>query len=209
LNDIVQTVAVAAGLGWASGMRLYAVLFFVGLLGKLGYIALPEHLAVLTHPWVLAASGFMFAVEFFADKIPALDSLWDAVHTFIRIPAGAMLAAAAVGDVSTPVMVAAGILGGTLASGSHFTKAGSRAVINTSPEPFSNWAASFGEDALVAGGVWSAFHYPIAFLIALALFIAAALWLLPKIWRRARGVVRFFSHTASSSAGRANPNSSV
>jgi Domain of unknown function (DUF4126) len=209
VDNIVQTVAVAAGLGWASGMRLYAVLFFVGLLGKFGYIALPEHLSVLTHPWVLGASGFMFAVEFLADKIPAVDSVWDALHTFIRIPAGAILAAAALGDVSTPLMLAAGILGGTLASGSHFTKAGSRAVINTSPEPFSNWAASFSEDALTAGGLWTAFQYPIVFLIALVLFIAIALWLLPKIWRRARGVIRFFSRAASSCVRGPKPDSSI
>ena len=106
---------------------------------------------MLAHPLVLAASGFMCFVEFFADKIPGVDSLWDVVHTFIRIPAGAALAASVFGDSSSATMLAAAILGGTLAAGSHFAKAGSRAVINTSPEPFSNWAASFGEDLAVGG----------------------------------------------------------
>ena len=144
-----QLVALAAALGWASGIRLYAVLFIVGGLGYLGVVDLPGGLAVLAHPWVLAASGFMFCVEFFADKIPGVDSLWDIVHTFIRIPAGAALAASVFGDSSAAATLAAAILGGSLAAGSHFAKAGSRAVINTSPEPFSNWAASFGEDLAV------------------------------------------------------------
>jgi Domain of unknown function (DUF4126) len=189
-QDILHTVATSAGLGWASGMRLYAVLFFVGLLGKFGHLALPPHLETLTHPLVLMASGFMFATEFLADKIPAFDSLWDAIHTFIRIPAGAVLAAATVGDMSTPLIVSAGILGGALAAGAHVTKAGSRAIINTSPEPFTNWAASFGEDALVALGVWSAFHHPLLFLAGLALFIVVALWLLPRIWRGVCAIFR-------------------
>lgn len=129
---IVESVAIAAGLSWASGLRLYAVLFLAGLLSKLGYITLPPGLAVLTHPFVMTASGVMFSIEFLADKIPGLDSLWDAVHTFIRIPAGALLAAAALGEHDPAIVIAAGLLGGTLASGSHFTKAGSRALINTS-----------------------------------------------------------------------------
>jgi hypothetical protein len=195
VENIVQTVAVAAGLSWASGFRLYAVLFFAGLLSTFGYIALPQHLELLTHPWVLGASGFMFVLEFFADKIPALDSVWDSIHTFIRIPAGAVLAAASVGQLDPAWIAIAAIVGGTLAGGSHFTKAGSRAIINTSPEPFSNWTASFSEDALVAGGLWTAFHWPVVFLIGLLLFILLTLWLLPKIWRGVKRVVRRFSPT--------------
>jgi hypothetical protein len=173
----------AAGLAWASGIRLYAVLFFAGLLSRLGYLDLPENLHVLTHWAVLSASGFMFIVEFFADKIPALDSLWDALNTFVRIPAGALLAAMALGNHDPAWMLAGAVMGGTLAAGSHFTKAGSRALINTSPEPFTNVAASATEDVLVAGGLWSAFYHPLIFLVFLTLFVLGSLWLLPKLWR--------------------------
>ncbi len=181
--DTWQLVALAAALGWASGIRLYAVLFIVGGLGYLGVVELPGGLAVLAHPWVLAASGFMFCVEFFADKIPGVDTLWDTVHTFIRIPAGAALAASVFGDSTAAATLAAAILGGSLAAGSHFAKAGSRAVINTSPEPFSNWAASFGEDLAVGTVLWLAFMHPIAALAVLAALIAFMIWLIPKIWR--------------------------
>ena len=190
LGDIVSTIAMAAGLSWASGIRLYAVLFTVGVLGKMGFIALPEHLQLLAANGVLAASGIMLAVEFFADKIPAIDSLWDFIHTFIRIPAGALLAAGTVAHISPEWAFIAAILGGTLTSGSHFTKAGSRALINTSPEPFSNWAASFGEDFMVAGGLWAALFAPVLFLVGLVLFVLLMLWIFPKIWRGVRLVLR-------------------
>ena len=180
----------AAGLSWASGLRLYAVLFIVGVLGKMGFIALPEHLQILSHNGVLVASGLMLAMEFFADKIPVIDSLWDSIHTLIRIPAGALLAAGAVADIGPEWAFVAALLGGTLASGSHFTKAGSRALINTSPEPFSNWAASFGEDFMVAGGLWAALFAPVLFLVGLALFLLLMIWILPKIWRGVRLVLR-------------------
>ena len=123
--DTWQLIALAAALGWASGIRLYAVLFIVGGLGYLGVVELPGGLVALAHPWVLAASGFMFGVEFFADKIPGVDTVWDVVHTFIRIPAGAALAASVFGDSSAAATLAAAILGGSLAAGSHFAKAGS------------------------------------------------------------------------------------
>src|SRR6476661_5720530 len=160
--DTWQLVAFAAALGFASGLRLYAVLFVVGAAGFLGWVDLPSGLATLAHPLVLAASGFLCFVEFFADKIPGVDTLWDAVHTLIRIPAGAALAAGVFGDSSSAMMLAAAILGGTLAAGSHFTKAGSRAVINTSPEPFSNWAASLTEDVAVGGLLWLGVAHPLA-----------------------------------------------
>jgi hypothetical protein len=188
--DMPEHVALAAGLAWASGVRLYAVLFFAGLLASLGYVDLPEHLRLLTHPAVLAASGFMFCVEFFADKIPGFDSVWDAVHTFLRIPAGALLAALALAHQDPALVLAAAILGGTLASLTHLTKAGSRALINISPEPFSNWAASLGEEALVFSGLWAALKYPLAFLAGLALFVLIALWLLPQLWRGLRSLWR-------------------
>lgn len=181
--DLVSSIAMGAGMAWASGIRLYAVLFIAGLMGKLGYIALPDGLQLLTHPLVMGAAGLMFAVEFFADKIPALDSVWDAVHTFIRIPAGALLAAMSLGGHDPAWMLAAAILGGSLAAGTHFTKAGGRAVINTSPEPFSNVATSLGEDALVAGGLLTAFLHPVVFLVLLALFVLGMAWALPKLWR--------------------------
>ena len=188
--DTWQLVALAASLGIASGLRLYAVLFIVGAAGYLGWVGLPSGLATLAHPLVLAASGFMCFVEFFADKIPGVDSLWDVVHTLIRIPAGAALAAGVFGDSSSAMMLTAAILGGTLAAGSHFTKAGSRAVINTSPEPFSNWTASLTEDVAVGGLLWLAIAYPLLAGIVVLLIVALIVWLLPKAWRAAR---RFFA----------------
>jgi len=188
--DTLQLVALAAALGWASGIRLYAVLFIVGGLGYLHWVDLPGGLAALAHPWVLAASGFMFCVEFFADKVPGVDMLWDTIHTFIRIPAGAALAASVFGDSSAAASVAAAILGGSLAAGSHLAKAGGRAVINTSPEPFSNWAASFGEELAVGTVLWLAFAHPIVALVVLAVLVALMIWLIPKLWRFIRVLLR-------------------
>ena len=206
--DTLQLVALAAAVGWASGIRLYAVLFIVGGLGFLGWVDLPGGLKVLAHPWVLFASGFMFAVEFFADKIPGLDSVWDFVHTFIRIPAGAALAASVFGDSNAAATLAAAIMGGTLAAGSHLAKAGSRALINTSPEPFSNWSASFGEDLAVGTVLWLAFTHPIAALIVLVLILALMIWLIPKIWRfifaLIRKVAALFGRPDSRRSGRAD-----
>jgi len=187
--DTWQLAALAATLGIASGLRLYAVLFIVGAAGYLGWVNLPSGLATLAHPLVLAASGFMCFVEFFADKIPGVDSLWDVVHTLIRIPAGAALAAGVFGDSSSAMMLTAAILGGTLAAGSHFTKAGSRAVINTSPEPFSNWTASLTEDVAVGGLLWLGIAHPPAAAIVVLMLIALMLWLLPKAWRAARRIL--------------------
>ncbi len=182
------TLALVTGLGWTSGLRFYAVVFCLGLLHRSGTYPLPGELDILAHPWVLAISGLLFVVEFFADKVPALDSAWDAVHTFIRIPGGALLAAAAVAGGDPGLALAAALLGGTVAAGAHFAKAGSRALINTSPEPFSNWAASFSEDALSLGALWMALKYPLAFLALLAVFVLVALWLLPKLWRGIRRI---------------------
>jgi hypothetical protein len=181
--DTWQLVALAGALGWASGVRLYAVLFIVGGLGRLGWIPLPGGLELLAHPFVLAASGTMFAIEFFADKVPGIDSMWDLLQTFVRIPAGAALAASVFGDAPAAWTLGAAILGGTLAAGSHFAKSGSRMAINTSPEPFSNWAASFGEDLAVGTMLWLAFAHPVAALVVLALLIVAMIWLIAKMWR--------------------------
>jgi hypothetical protein len=188
--DLIQQVAIGAGLAWASGIRLYAVLFLAGLLGYLNVIQLPSGLHLLMNPVVLTTSGSMFLLEFFADKIPGFDSVWDAVHTFIRIPAGALLAAATFSDVDPAWMLAAGIIGGTIATGTHLTKAGTRAVINTSPEPFSNWVASFGEEITVLGGIWTMFQHPVAFLVILGVFLGVAAWLVPKFWRATKGIVQ-------------------
>jgi hypothetical protein len=181
--DVLQLVALAAALGWASGIRLYAVLFIVGGLGYLHWVDLPSGLHLLAHPWVLAVSGFMCAIEFFADKVPGVDSVWDVVHTFIRIPAGAALAAGVFGDSPPAATLAAAIIGGTLAAGSHLAKSGGRALINTSPEPFSNWAASFGEELTVGVLLYLAFAYPVAAIALLVALIALSIWLIPKLWR--------------------------
>lgn len=181
--DLAGLLALAAGLGWASGLRLYTTLFVVGVAGHLGWIVLPPGLHLLEHPWVLGAAGTMLLVEFFADKIPLLDSVWDSVHTFIRIPAGAALAAMVFGGQGVEWQTAMALLGGTLAAGTHFTKAGARAMINTSPEPFTNVAASFGEDVVVLTGLWLMFAHPWLMLAVLLLLAIATVWLLPKLWR--------------------------
>ena len=188
--QVLQGVALASLLAWASGLRLYLVVFVVGLAGHLGYIELPAGLKVLQHPWVIGAAGFLLLLEFLVDKLPGVDSFWDALHTFIRIPAGALLAAGATGDTLSALTVAAGLLGGTITAGTHFTKAGGRAIINASPEPFSNWTASLMEDAVVLAGIWLAFLYPLVFLAALAVFAALAIWLLPKLWRSFAAMLR-------------------
>ncbi len=181
--DIVHTIALTLGVGWASGINLYAAIATLGLLGASGQIELPATLAVTQDPIVIGAALLMYGVEFFADKVPVVDSGWDAIHTFIRIPAGAVLAAGAVGDIGPALQLAAGLVGGSLAAGSHLTKAGTRALINTSPEPFSNWGASLGEDAAVIGGTWAMLYHPWIFLAALAAFVALVIWLLPKLAR--------------------------
>lgn len=186
--DTLSWTLVAA-LGWTSGLRLYATIFFIGLLHYSGAHPLPESLAVLAHPWVLAVSGLLFATEFLADKLPGFDSLWDALHTFIRIPGGALLAAAAVVDADPGLALAAGLLGGTLAAGAHFTKAGGRALINLSPEPATNWLASLAEDVLSLGALWTAVKFPLLALILIGLLALACMLLLPRLWRGIRRVL--------------------
>ena len=191
--DPTQIVALAAALGWASGIRLYLVLFIVGIVDRAGWIAMPEGLHLLSHPLVLAASGLMVVVEFFADKIPWVDSIWDTVHTFIRVPAGALLAASAIGALDSHGgavgSLVAAILGGTLAAGAHLTKSSTRALANTSPEPFSNVGLSLGEDLMVPGGLALAAFHPYVFFGALAAIVVLAAWLVPKIWRFLRKLV--------------------
>ncbi len=191
LNDITATLALTMGVAWASGINLYATLLTLGVLANTGNIELPPDLQVVANPMVILAAGLMYFIEFFADKTPGVDTGWDAIHTFIRIPAGAMLAAGAVGEIGPAAQVAAALVGGGLTAGTHATKAGSRVLINTSPEPFTNWTASIGEDIAVIAGVWASLHHPVLFLILLVVFIAFAIWLLPKIWSGIKRVFRF------------------
>src|SRR5689334_10805601 len=188
--ESVSQLALAGGLAWASGIRLYVTLFVVGMLGRFGYLHLPEQLLVLQHTWVLTASGIMVLGEFLADKVPGLDSIWDAIHTFIRIPAGAFLAWGAMGESTPAAQAVAAILGGMITGGTHLAKSGGRAAINTSPEPLSNWTASFGEDGLVLGGLFLAITHPLVFLVLLVLFLALVAWLLPKLLRFLTGLFR-------------------
>ena len=188
--DMPSLLALAAALGWASGFRLYAVVFLVGAMGYVGWIPLPEGLKLLTHPAVLAASGFMLLVEFFADKIPWVDSVWDTVNSVIRIPAGALLAAGVFGADSGTMGLVAGLLGGSLAATSFATKATTRAAINTSPEPFTNWLASFFEDGLAVAVVWLATQYPVTFGVVLAVMLIVSVLLLVVFYKFLRVVVR-------------------
>lgn len=186
--DPISQLALTLGLGWASGLKLYAAVVTLGLLHNMGFMTLPAELELLASPLVVAIAGLLYLIEFFADKIPGFDSFWDALHTFIRIPVGAILAAQAVGDVHPALVLAAGLGGGSLAVASHLTKAGARLAINTSPEPFSNWAASISEDILVVGGLWLVFQHPLVFLVLLALFVLLVVWLMPRLFRFLRGL---------------------
>jgi hypothetical protein len=190
LNEIAQILGLTLGVAWASGINLYAAILVLGYMGATGAMVLPPDLQILASPIVLFAAGAMYLVEFFADKMPGVDNAWDTLHTFIRIPAGAAMAAGAVGDVDPTITLAAAIIGGGLAAGTHAAKAGSRVLINTSPEPFSNWFVSIGEDVAVVAGLWTALHYPWAFLVGLLIFVLLIIWLLPRLWR---GIKRVFS----------------
>lgn len=187
-NHIVSVIALSMGVAWASGINLYAAILVLGLLGSSGNMVLPADLQILMNPLVLFAAGAMYLVEFFADKVPGVDNSWDVLHTFIRIPAGAAMAAAAVGEVDPAVSVAVAIVGGGLAAGVHATKAGSRVLINMSPEPVTNWVASLSEDVLVLAGLWTALHYPWVFTIFLVICVVLMIWVLPKLWRGVRWV---------------------
>ena len=186
--DTLQTLSLMMGVGWASGINLYAAVFMLGYLSSTGQLQLPPDLALVADPVVMTAAGIMYCVEFFADKVPGMDTGWDALHTFIRIPAGAVLAMGAVGDVGAAAEFAALLAGGTLAANSHAIKAGSRVMINTSPEPVSNWTASVSEDVITIGGLWAALNHPQLFIVGLVIFILFAIWVLPKIWRGIRRV---------------------
>ncbi len=186
--DTPALLALAAALGWASGVRLYLVVFLVGIAGAAGALPLPDGLKLLQNPAMLAASGGMVFVEFFADKIPGVDSLWDVLHTVIRVPAGAALAGGVFGADSATMGAVAALMGGTLAATAHATKATTRAAINTSPEPFSNMAMSLFEEGLVMGMIWLATNHPIAFGLTLLVVLALSVMLLVMLVKFLRAV---------------------
>ena len=183
--DAVTAIAIALGAGWASGFNTYAALLVLGAAQAFGLVALPHDLQVLGSPWVMGVVALLFVLNFFADKIPYIDSINDALHTFVRVPAGALLAFGAGDQLGAEAAIVLALLGGTLAAGSHVAKTGSRAMLNASPEPFSNIAASFATDTLVVGGLILAVTHPVAFLCLLAAFVALLAWLLPKLLRLA------------------------
>ncbi len=199
-HETIQAIALMLGASWAAGINLYAAILVLGILGNSGYAELPQGLTLVENPLVLGVAGIMYFIEFFADKTPGVDSGWDAIHTFIRIPAGAMMAAGAAEglEVNQAVTLAAALLGGGVAATSHFTKAGTRLMINTSPEPVTNWVASISEDLAVIGGLWAALTYPWLFIAMLIAFILLAIWLLPKIWRALKLVARKIGNWFSS-----------
>ena len=184
-GETIATIAVALGASWASGLNTYAAVLILGAAQAFGLVTLPHDLQVLGSPWVLGVAALLFVLNFFADKIPYVDSLNDALHTFVRIPAGALLAYGAADQIGPEAAVIAALLGGTLAAGTHIAKTGTRALINSSPEPFSNIAASLAEDVSVIGGLMLAITHPITFLCLLALFVLLLVWLLPKLIRLA------------------------
>jgi hypothetical protein len=192
----IQQISTALGASWASGINLYATILTMGILHSTGVIVLPTGLEFLANPMVLGAAGVMFCVEFFVDKIPGVDSAWDSLHTFIRIPAGVVMAYGAVEGMGPVVEFSSALIGGTLATATHVTKAGTRVMINTSPEPVTNWTASFIEDFAVIGGLWVALTHPWLFLCLLGLFILFMIWLLPKVWHGIRKVFGFLFREA-------------
>lgn len=209
LDQIASLLALTMGVSWASGINLYAAIFMLGMLGTTGNLELPPGLEVLENPMVIMAAGVMYFIEFFADKIPGVDTSWDVLHSFIRIPAGALMAAGAVGTMDPAMGVVAGILGGGLTAATHTAKMGSRALINTSPEPVTNWTASITEDIAVIAGLWTALNHPTLFLALMLVFIILLIWLLPKLWRGLKKVgstiKRWFSMKEEAQANNQHP----
>jgi Domain of unknown function (DUF4126) len=182
----LEALSLAMGTAWTSGINLYATVAALGIAGRSEMIHLPPDLQVLTHPAVIAVACLMYVIEFFADKVPYVDSGWDVLHTFIRVPAGAVLAARSIGDMNPALELAALLAGGTVALAAHGTKATVRLAINASPEPFSNWLASVTEDVAVLGGIWLIFNHPLLMLILILSFLALLVWLVPKLFRLAK-----------------------
>ena len=186
----LETLGVALGTSWTAGINLYATVAALGLAHRMQMLILPPGLEVLADPLVITIAVILYVVEFFADKVPIVDNGWDAVHTFIRVPAGAVLAARTLGPMNPALEVAAALAGGTVALAAHGTKATTRLAINTSPEPFSNWIASLAEDVAAIGGLWLAFNYPWVMLAFVIAFLGLSVWLIPKIFRAFRAIFR-------------------
>jgi len=182
----IEALSLAMGTAWTSGINLYATVAALGIANRMEMIHLPQNLEVLSHPGVIAIACVMYFIEFFADKVPYVDTGWDALHTFIRVPAGAILASRSLGDMNPALELMALLAGGSIALVAHGTKASARLAINASPEPFSNWAASLAEDVTVFGSLWLMFNHPIVMMVLVVLFIALIAWLVPKIYRLAK-----------------------
>ena len=182
----IEALSLAMGTAWTSGINLYATVAALGIARQMELIQLPQNLEVLAHPAVIAIACIMYFIEFFADKVPYLDSGWDALHTFIRVPAGAILAARALGDMNPALELAAMLAGGSIALAAHGAKATTRLAINASPEPFTNWTASVTEDVAVLGGIWMIFNHPIVMIVLVLAFIGLGVWIVPKIIRMAK-----------------------
>jgi len=182
----IETLSLAMGTAWTSGINLYATVAALGIANLAQLIQLPPNLQVLSHPAVIGVACTMYVIEFFADKVPYVDSGWDVLHTFIRVPAGAILAARTLGDMNPALELAALLAGGSIALAAHGMKATTRLAINASPEPFSNWAASVAEDLTVLGSIWMIFNHPIVMIILVVSFLTLMVWLLPKLFRLAK-----------------------
>jgi hypothetical protein len=189
-TDLIQATALALGIGLGGGFNIYATILVLGISGITGNVALPSELEILQNPLVIGAAGLMYGVEFFADKIPGFDSIWDSLHTFIRIPLGAILAGDAMAGFGPVAETISMIVGGGLTSATHFTKAGTRAIINTSPEPVSNWTASVSEDVAVFGGMWAAINHPVIWIGVSVIAVVLMIWLIPKLWRGIKLIFR-------------------
>lgn len=203
---VIETLGLAMGASWTAGINLYATIATLGIAHRFEAVTLPPGLEILSDPLVITIALVLYVVEFFADKVPVVDTGWDAVHTFIRVPAGAILAARAMGPVDPAVELAAALAGGSVALAAHGTKATARLAINTSPEPFTNWAASIGEDLAAIGGLWIAFNHPILMLVLVASFLALAVYLIPKIFRAFRTLFRRISGSRGVEDAPAPPN---
>ena len=186
----IETLGLALGAGFSSGLNLYATIATLGLLQRFGVIHLPEQLQVLAHPWVLGIAIALYFIEFLADKIPLVDTIWDAIHTVIRPPAAALLAYGAAGAAPPEWRWGAALRAGGVALTSHGTKASTRAAVNASPEPFSNWALSFGEDALAVWLTWLATVHPTATIVVVSILLVIAAFLIFHLFRFLRRAVR-------------------
>ncbi len=190
MNDTIAALGLALGIAFTAGLNLYATVAALGLAAQAGGIQLPPELQVLAHPGVITVALVLYVIEFFADKVPFVDTAWDAAHTFIRVPAGAILAARAFGPMSPPLELAAALAGGSVALAAHATKATTRLALNTSPEPVSNWIASVGEDVAALFGVWLVLHHPLVMLGLVVAFLIGVVWMAPRVWRGVRSLVR-------------------